>query len=435
MADDYQCPGEAYGISREIHLGRLARFDPACRTCPHRHETGSLDKRSIKRLERAAEFVPPAPRFTSEGISGLFRQAITPEFVSLLARAFGAEIRRQPGTSLEPVVVLASDGRPLVAELVERVAHGLAWAGCRPLDLGLSTSAGLVRAIAKQNAAGGVLIGNASGAADDIGVKLWGPLGLPLPPSALAALAASLERGLDRPTRRAGRPVYAAPDMSHLSELEEYFHALRPLVWVLDTRSKALEHQLVRLHRDVGCRLLLARELPPPPATTSPSLRSSRAPQPPETARRLAQQVTAARAAFGLWIDGDGEAGTLIDAAGRMVPGEELLLLVARYLLSIEPGAAVIVERETSPSVRSRLEAWGGVCHESSAERSEMAAAMLATRAVLGSGPSGRCWFAGALPCPDAARLLALLLTILSQHDWTLAEALASTLEPAGASR
>jgi hypothetical protein len=27
------------------------------------------------------------------------------------------------------------------------------------------------------------------------------------------------------------------------------------------------------------------------------------------------------------------------------------------------------------------------------------------------------------------------LLTILSQQDWTLAEALASTLEPAGASR
>ena len=53
-----------------------------------------------------------------------------------------------------------------------------------------------------------------------------------------------------------------------------------------------------------------------------------------------------------------------------------------------------------------------------------MAAAVQTTGAIVGGGPSGRVWFATPLPCPDGLRTVALLLTLLSQSDWSASEAL-----------
>src|ERR1700676_5591271 len=116
MASDYQCPGEDYPISESVHLGRLASYYPACRDCPHRHETRSLGMRTVKRIERARHFAPQPPVCDSSGIHGSDRQQFTPELVRQLAAAFGVELRQQ--TDHAPQVVVASDGRPLLAEFV-----------------------------------------------------------------------------------------------------------------------------------------------------------------------------------------------------------------------------------------------------------------------------------------------------------------------------
>jgi phosphomannomutase len=65
----------------------------------------------------------------------------------------------------------------------------------------------------------------------------------------------------------------------------------------------------------------------------------------------------------------------------------------------------------------------GAQLHVSTPQRAEMAAALQATGAIVGGGPSGRLWFSTPLPCPDGLRAVALLLTVLSQSDWSTSEA------------
>src|SRR5690242_5709376 len=47
---EYQCPGEAHPISRTVHLGRLASFYHACRSCVHRNDTLGLNRRQVRRV-------------------------------------------------------------------------------------------------------------------------------------------------------------------------------------------------------------------------------------------------------------------------------------------------------------------------------------------------------------------------------------------------
>jgi phosphomannomutase len=84
---------------------------------------------------------------------------------------------------------------------------------------------------------------------------------------------------------------------------------------------------------------------------------------------------------------------------------------------------AVVVEQETSRATRERLAELGATIHVSPSDRAEMAAAVQTTGAVIGGGPSGRPWFPTPLPCPDGLRTVALLLTVLSQSDWSTSEA------------
>jgi phosphomannomutase len=424
MANDYQCPGEDHPISESVHLGRLASFYPACHDCPHRDATRSLGKRTVKQIERARHFAPQPPICDSSGIHGSDRRQLTPQLARQLAAAFGAELRQH--TRHHPQVVIAGDGRPLLAEFVAAAAGGLRWAGCQVVETGAATAALLTMALAKSGAEGALLLGNPGSSVRTIGLKFWGPYGLPLPADQIAALRQLVQRGVDRPTRRWGTATRLSAEADYLAGLQDYFHALRPLKWVLDTGSVVVEDYARRLGQSVACELVFGRDLPAQRVVRGKRPVGPLAVEtgPRERLRLLQKQVPAAKAHFGIWIDGDGEACALVDERGQEVPAEQLLLLLARHLMASRPGAAVVVEQEASAATRVRLVELGATLHESSSERAEMAAAVQTTGAVVGGGPSGRVWFSTPLPCPDGLRTVALLLTVLSQSDWSTSEAL-----------
>jgi phosphomannomutase len=424
MASDYQCPGEDHPISESVHLGRLASFYPACRDCPHREVTRSLGKRAVKQIERARHFAPQPPICDSDGIHGGDCQQLTLQLARQLAAAFGVGLRQH--TRHHPQVVIAGDGRPLLAEFVAAVAGGLRWAGCQVIETGAATAALLTMALAKSGADGALLVGNPGSSVRTIGLKFWGPFGLPLPADQIIAIERLVKRGVDRPSRRWGTATRLSAEADYLAGLQDYFHALRPLKWVLDTGSGVVEDYARRLGQSVACELVLGRDLPAQRVVRGKRPVGPLAIEtgPRERLRLLQKQVPAAKAHFGIWIDGDGEACALVDERGQEISAERLLLLLARHLVASRREVAVVVEQETSTSTRARLAELGATIHVSSAERAEMAGAVQTTGAVVGGGPSGRVWFATPLPCPDGLRTVALLLTVLIQSDWSTSEAL-----------
>ena len=440
----YRCPDAEYPISPAVHLGRLARFYPGCRRCPHAADTGTLPARQVKRLQEVAQRPPMLPRFHDEGASGVYGNELAPADAHRMAAAFGVCLRRAPDAPAWPAVVLAGDGRPLSANLVAAVGEGLRWAACDLIDIGPATTACLLMAIAQLDAAGGVLVGNPGGLPHQAGLKFFAPGPAPVSRGPWLDAIEQLSRvGVDRPARRCGSLRRAEAEAAYLATLSPYYHALRPLRFVLDARCPPVVQCLRKLTAQVAVTILpspgtgpFTGDCPDFRGADSAALRTGVAaakmglsPSAAPGQERIGQQILAQQAHFGLSIADDGETCRLWDEQGRAVPSESVLLLVARHLLgqqtAAEDGAAVVVEEGASAALAESIASCGGAPVHAAAARSAMAAAMRDHRALIGGGPSGRYWYpAGPFAVPDALKTLSLLLVLLSRDDRPLSQVL-----------
>ncbi len=410
----YQCPGENQPISRSIHLGRLASFYHACKSCPHRSDIELVTDQHA--AEQFAARKSSAMLFGNEGIVGSYLSNIGTSEARTIATAFGILLARKSKLPTpRPVVVVASDGRPMTAELMASASEGLRLAGCDVVDIGFATSPCIVFAINHLNTGGGLLIGNPTGQPLEIGLKFWAAGGEPLSAGGqLDQLKNLLENGVNRPTRTGGNTRRFRADVPYLACLTRYFHALRPLRFVLDTPSGQLQRYLIQLATAVSCEItLLGRQAVANTTAATPPL------------DRIAAGVLERKAHFGVWIDGDGEAWQLVDERGRQIEAERMACLLMDGILGERPQSSVVVEDTTHNWISKRLLDRGGRVHCTVPSREASFAALRTTNAVLGGGPSGRFWFAESSPTIDALRALAVLLTTLSQSDRHLSERIA----------
>lgn len=405
---EYRCPGQGYPISRSVHLGRLARFYPGCRGCPHRKDTGALPAKRAEQLFETRAPVAEQPPFDDEGLSGVDLNRLTPRVARRLAAAFGTMLR----SGGPPTVAIAFDGRPAAAPLLAAVGEGLRWAGCRAVELGAATAPCVAFAVDHLAAAGGLLVGNPGsnpGSNLDarphtVGMRFWASGPLPLSAgSRLEQLESLYHQGVDRPTRRFGPLGRFQADVPYLAALAEHYHALRPLRFLLRTSSRPLVRYVATLIRPLACRMI----------------RTGAADG------RMPQEVAAAAAHFAIAIDDDGERAAVFDEQGCPVPPKRLLLLLARHRPHNNTAETVVLERNSPSELVRALTARGLRVATAAPRRADMARAMRDSAAPLGFGPGARLWHALAgPPLPDALTTLTLLLKLLSQSDRPLSEVL-----------
>ncbi len=217
-----------------------------------------------------------------------------------------------------PTVLLAHDGRPWTAELSAAAANGLRWWGCRVVDIGAATAAALVHAQLGRNADGAMLLGNSDGGPRQIGVALWRAGGQPC--SAGGSLDA-IQAEFDSPALP-GRQVFGVAEHGttaeeYLAGLEGFYHALRPLRFVLGCESIPLVRDLERLKRNVNIEVTALSEHGFTCGKTGPTaVTNSERSGLGRAAASLGRQVVAQGAHFGAWIDGDGECLRLFDECG-----------------------------------------------------------------------------------------------------------------------
>jgi phosphomannomutase len=388
----YQCPGEAYEISRSVHLGRLASFYPACGGCVHRGDKEILSARRVKLLgevHRHAEHTNPL--FHPEGISGVYLNEISPEIARRVGQASGiAAVSSWPDDDA-PRVFIAADGRPWTLELAAAAADGLRWSGCKVVDLGAATAPCLALAAERLDAAGTLLVGNHSGKSREVGFSLGGRHGEPMSsPGALDAVRDLFHSSAPRPPRSFGGIDRLSADSDYLTQFEESYHALRPLRLVVETTSLALMRYLERLTSTVAVEI---------ECFSGASIESA----------RIAERVRAARAHFGIWIDGDGEACRLFDERGELAAVDALGALIMQEILIARPAARI-------------------VCADDSSNRQSIWKATRDQRADFAGDREGRIWHAGPPTCADALWTITRLLTLLSRGDQPLSELIATAI-------
>jgi len=418
---NYLCPGEAIAIDRGTHLARLAAFYPPCRTCSHRsdvRELSVLQQRQWEELEARAQ---RAPQWTAEGFVGTLQGGITPSDVARIAEALAVVLQRKRAASPKsPTVLVASDGNWATIDFVAAACQALQLSGCRAVEVGAVSAPTLAMMAQRSATEAAVWLGNFDGEPHSLGVKLWTAAGCPASsPGDLDAIKYLHAAPAPRPRRRGGDWGRLDIDPAYLATLAPIFHALRPLRFVLDTRCKPLVRSWVELSLPTACEMLR-------PAQTAGASGAVDASQPASSQRMqlLSEEVLAAGAHFGMWIDGDGETCLLVDEWGKPVDGERLLLAFAAYLGASSPGATILLEPAASSELEQTLVALGLHPQRGGPTRQVMFEAMSSQSALLGGGASGRYWFAGPPVAADALLTLSLLLALVSQTDGSLSEVL-----------
>src|SRR3989442_8932791 len=151
----------------------------------------------------------------------------------------------------------------------------------------------------------------------------------------------------------------------------------------------------------------------------------------PENMQALIRTVAESGAQLGIAFDGDADRIGVVSAAGRIIWGDELLVIYARDLLSRHPGATIVSEVKGSQRLYDDIARHGGRGVMWKAGHSLLKAKMRETGALLGGEMSGHIFLKERyFGYDDAIFAGARLLEILARTGKTVEQLLAD-LPPA----
>ncbi len=290
-----------------------------------------------------------------------------------------------------PMVFVGRDPRPSGGALAEAVARGAVAGGALVIDLGVASTPVVGHAqgeaLAAGHAATAVIVTASHNPACDNGFKVLGPLGRKPDDAAAAALEAAFGAPLYAPggaVRHEGdaaQAAYAAALGARLGAVAGL--AGRRVVIDLSAGAASVSRLWLRsLLHDVDVRFIgVVGEVNGGCGSEHPSA--------------LAEAVVACGADAGLAVDGDADRALLVDATGRIVPGDSLLGLLTA---SMAPARVAV-----SVMTTAAFEGWFPGVH---VERTpvgdrHLVDAVLDRGASLGGEESGHVVLAGAWPHAD----------------------------------
>lgn len=143
----------------------------------------------------------------------------------------------------------------------------------------------------------------------------------------------------------------------------------------------------------------------------------------PENLLQLTAKVKETRADLGIALDGDADRIGVIDSQGRILWGDQLMMIYAADIIQHNPGAKIIGEVKCSQTMFDRIQAMGGTPIMWKVGHSLIKAKMKTENALLAGEMSGHLFFADRYyGYDDAVYSGARLLEILSHSQQSLAE-------------
>ena len=143
----------------------------------------------------------------------------------------------------------------------------------------------------------------------------------------------------------------------------------------------------------------------------------------PENLKELIELVKKEECDIGIAFDGDADRIGIIDGQGRILWGDQLMILWSRDILKHHPGATIIADVKASQLLFDDITAHGGNALMSKTGHSLIKSKIAETKAMLAGEMSGHIFFADSYYGFDDALYAAIrLLNILHESDLSLAE-------------
>ncbi len=343
-------------------------------------------------------------------IRGVVGETLTAEDLHAVGRAFGTMVAVEGGHT----VAVGYDGRLSSVELEAALSAGLAACGLIVLRVGLGPTPMLYFAAHTLQTDAGVMITGSHNPPEYNGVKLlWESgsfYGEDIQRLGRVAASGDFVTGL-------GKQISRSVSENYIKRLLEDFNGDKPLAVAWDAGNGAAGKVLKELVGGLAGRHLLLNETIDgtfPAHHPDPSVEKN--------LEQLKETVKTESCDLGIAFDGDGDRIGVVDSLGRVLWGDQLLVILATEVLADLPGATIIADVKASQVFFDEITRLGGEALMWRTGHSLIKAKMQETGAPLAGEMSGHIFFKHRYFGFDDALYAAIrLLSILSRANESLA--------------
>ncbi|MCK9236982.1 MAG: phosphomannomutase/phosphoglucomutase [Thiopseudomonas sp.] len=340
--------------------------------------------------------------FRAYDIRGIVDETLTSDTAYWIGRAVGAESIHQG----QPAVAVARDGRLSGPELSESLIQGLVEAGCEVTDLGMVPTPVLYFATHTLPATTGVMVTGSHNPANYNGFKIVID-GETLANERITALYQrikdhDLSTGSGRVEQLDILPAYLERICSDVA-------LAKPLKIVIDCGNGVAGVIAQELFEGLGCEVVpLFCEVDGNFPNHHPD------PGKPENLHQLIMAVQQHQANLGIAFDGDADRLGVITNTGQIIFADRLMMLLAKDVVSRNPGADIIFDVKCSRRLPALISGYGGRPIMWKTGHSLMKAKLKQTGALLAGEMSGHIfykerWYGFDDGLYSAARLLEII--------------------------
>jgi len=345
-------------------------------------------------------------------IRGVVGKTLSSADAQAIGRAYAVALGEAGGGR----VAVGYDGRLTSPELEAALVDGLVTEGAEVVRIGRGPTPMLYYAAATLGVDGGVMVTGSHNPPDHNGFKFVFQ-GKPFYGAAIRRLG-EIALALDAPQQRRGRFTDLAIRNDYVARLARDYDGARPLTVAWDAGNGATGEVMQALTARLPGRHILLNE-------TIDGTFPAHHPDPtiPENLVQLQQAVAREQCALGVAFDGDGDRIGVVDGRGRILWGDQLMVVLARDVLARHPGAPIIADVKASQVLFDEIARMGGRPVMAATGHSLIKAKLAETRAPLAGEMSGHIFFAdGYYGFDDAVYVAVRLLGVLSRSPESLAE-------------
>jgi phosphomannomutase len=327
------------------------------------------------------EFAPSILR--EYDIRGVVGKTLFEADAEAIGRGFGNLVAKNGGK----IVCVGYDGRLSSPEMEAALVKGLLEAGLEVRRIGRGPTPMLYYAAYMAKADGGLMVTGSHNPPDHNGFKMVfaGKPFFGAQIQDLGRLVAAGEMSLPGGGHVVDYPVFD----DYVSRLVQDYDGTKPLKVVWDAGNGATGEVMTALTKRLpGTHILLNAEID--------GLFPAHHPDPtePENLHQLIESVTAQKADLGIAFDGDGDRIGVVDGKGRILWGDQMMMLLAEDVLAYRPGAPIIADVKASQALFDRIAELGGQPLMSRTGHSLIKSRMAETKAPLAGEMSGHLFFA-----------------------------------------